>query len=378
LSLGKEGWALISVILRTGRIPGALLLGLLCCARANAAPPLQHLQVPAGFHVALFSDAVPDAREMTVGPKGTVFVGSNKGKVFALTDTDHDGHADRVRVIASGLDYPAGVTMHGADLYVSAVYRILRFPSIEDHLDAPPPPQVITDKLPDHTHAGGRFIAFGPDGKLYVPLGAPCNVCDKPGFGKLIRMNADGSGFQDVAYGIRNSVGFDWQPRTRTLWFTDNGRDLLGDDVPSDELNRVDSLGENFGFPFCHQGDVSDPEFGKGHPCSNYAPPALKLGAHVASLGMRFYTGTMFPASFKGAIFIAEHGSWNRSSKSGYRVVVVHVNGSKVRDQQPFLTGFLNGQDTLGRPVDVQPLADGSLLVSDDDNGAIYRITYGK
>jgi glucose/arabinose dehydrogenase len=191
-------------------------------------------------------------------------------------------------------------------------------------------------------------------------------------------MNADGSGFQDVAYGIRNSVGFDWQPRTRTLWFTDNGRDLLGDDVPSDELNRVDRLGENFGFPFCHQGDVSDPEFGKGHPCSNYAPPALKLGAHVASLGMRFYTGTMFPASFKGAIFIAEHGSWNRSSKSGYRVVVVHVNGSKVRDQQPFLTGFLNGQDTLGRPVDVQPLADGSLLVSDDDNGAIYRITYGK
>lgn len=352
------------------------LLGLIGAGIARAAPPLQSLRVPAGFHVAVFSDAVPDAREMAVGPKGTVFVGSNKGKVFALTDSNHDGRADRVRVIASGLDYPGGVAMHGGDLYVSVVDRILRFPAIEDHLDRPPQPQVVTDKLPDETHAGGRFIAFGPDGKLYVPLGAPCNVCDKPGFGKLIRMNADGSGFQDVAYGIRNTVGFDWQPGAHTLWFTDNGRDLLGDNVPSDELNRVDRLGENFGFPFCHAGDVPDPEFGKDHPCSRYAPPALKLGAHVASLGMRFYSGTMFPGSFKGALFVAEHGSWNRSSKSGYRVMVVHVNGSRVRDQQPFLTGFLDGQKTLGRPVDVQPLADGSLLVSDDDNGAIYRISY--
>lgn len=357
---------------------GALSLAFACLGSAGAAVPLQRLQVPAGFQVGVFSDAVPDAREMAVGPKGTVFVGSNKGKVFALTDADHDGRAETVRVIASGLDRPSGVAMHGGDLYVSAVDRILRFPAIEDHLDHPPQPQVVTDKLPDQTHAGGRFIAFGPDGKLYVPLGAPCNVCDKPGFAKLIRMNADGSGFQDVAYGIRNTVGFDWQPRTHTLWFTDNGRDLLGDDVPSDELNRVDRLGENFGFPFCHQGDVADPEFGKGHPCRNYAPPALKLGAHVASLGMRFYTGAMFPKSYDGAIFVAEHGSWNRSTKSGYRVVVVHVNGGKVVDQQPFLTGFLDGQKTLGRPVDVQPLADGSLLVSDDDNGAIYRIGYGK
>ena len=358
---------------------GMLSIGLLVlmgAGIARAAPPLQSLRVPAGFHVAVFSDAVPDAREMAVGPKGTVFVGSNKGKVFALTDADHDGRAERVRVIASGLDRPGGVAMHGGDLYVSAVSSILRFPAIEDHLDSPPQPQVISDKLPDETHAGGRFIAFGPDGKLYVPLGAPCNVCEKPGFAKLIRMNADGSGFQDVAYGIRNTVGFDWQPRTHTLWFTDNGRDLLGDDTPADELNRVDRLGENFGFPYCFGGDVLDPEFGKGHSCSRYAPPALKLGAHVASLGMRFYAGTMFPDSYRGAIFVAEHGSWNRSSKSGYRVMVVHVNGSRVRDQQPFLTGFLDGQKTLGRPVDVQPLADGSLLVSDDDNGAIYRISY--
>lgn len=357
---------------------GVLSLAFACFGGAGAAVPLQRLQVPAGFHASVFSDAVPDAREMTVGPEGTVFVGSNKGKVFALTDTNHDGRADKVRVVASGLDRPSGVAMHGGDLYVSAVNRILRFPGIEDHLDNPPPPQVVTDKLPDQTHAGGRFIAFGPDGKLYVPLGAPCNVCDKPGFAKLIRMDADGRGFRDVAYGIRNTVGFDWQPRTHTLWFTDNGRDLLGDDVPSDELNRVDRLGENFGFPFCHQGDVPDPQFGQGHPCRDYAPPALKLGAHVASLGMRFYSGTMFPSSYDGAIFIAEHGSWNRSGKSGYRVVVVHVNGSKVTGQQPFLTGFLDGQKTLGRPVDVQPLADGSLLVSDDDNGAIYRISYGR
>lgn len=345
---------------------------------ANAAPPLQHLQAPAGFHIAIFSDAVPDAREMAVGPKGTVFVGSNKGKVFALSDSNRDGRADKVRVIASGLDHPSGVAMHDGDLYVSAVSRILRFPAIEDHLDNPPRPQVVTDRLPDKTHAGGRFIAFGPDGKLYVPLGAPCNVCEKPGFAKLIRMNADGSDFQDVAFGIRNTVGFDWQPETRTLWFTDNGRDLLGDDVPSDELNRVDKPGENFGFPYCHGGDVPDPEFGQGHPCSNYAPPALKLGAHVAPLGMRFYTGAMFPKPYRDVVFIAEHGSWNRSSKSGYRVVVVRMDGNKALGQQPFLTGFLDRQKTLGRPVDVQPLPDGSLLVSDDDNGAIYRISYAR
>lgn len=361
---------------RAGIFFGALL-ACACVGDANASASLPQLQVPAGFHVSVFSDAVPDAREMAVGPRGTVFVGSNKGKVFALTDANHDGRADRVRVIASDLDRPSGVAMHGGDLYVSAVNRILRFPAIEDHLDNPPQPQAVTDKLPDETHAGGRFIAFGPDGKLYVSLGAPCNVCDKPGFAKLIRMNANGSDFQDVAFGIRNTVGFDWQPRTNTLWLTDNGRDLLGDNVPSDELDRVDKLGENFGFPFCHAGDIPDPEFGKGHPCSGYAQPALKLGAHVAPLGMRFYTGAQFPRSFQGAIFIAEHGSWNRSSKSGYRVVVVHVNGSKVLDQQAFLTGFLDGQKTLGRPVDVQPLADGSLLVSDDDNGAIYRVTYG-
>lgn len=340
---------------------------------ALAAPPLAHLTVPAGFHVAVYNDAVPNAREMALGAKGTLFVGSNDaGKVYALSD---DGR--KVRVIASGLELPVGVAFHDGDLYVSAVSRILKFPDVEDHLDNPPPPQIVTDKLPNATHHGWRFIAFGPDDKLYVPIGAPCNVCDQSGYAKLLRMNADGSGWQDVAYGIRNTVGFDWQPGTQKLWFTDNGRDLLGDDNPADELNRVDKLGEHFGFPYCHEGDILDPQFGSGKSCKDYAPPMLKLGAHVAALGMRFYNGARFPASYRGAIFIAEHGSWNRSSKSGYRVVVVHLGkDGKVVDQQPFLTGFLDGQKTLGRPADVLPMPDGSLLVSDDDNGAIYRVTY--
>ncbi|MER3547157.1 MAG: sorbosone dehydrogenase [Rhodanobacteraceae bacterium] len=341
---------------------------------ARAAPPLDRLQVPQGFHVAIYSDQVPDARKMTVGDKGTLFVGSSDaGKVYALTDSGR-----KVRVIASGLREPSGVAFHDGALYVSAVSRILKFPDIEDHLDTPPQPQVITDKLPDRAHANGRFIAFGPDGKLYVSIGAPCNVCDKPGFGKIIRMNPDGSGMEDVALGVRNSAGFDWQPGTRKFWFTDNGRDNLGDDIPSDELNRVDRVGENFGFPFCHEGDIPDPEFGKGHSCKDYAPPAFKPGAHVATLGMRFYTGAMFPKEYRGGIFIAEHGSWNRSSKVGYRVVAVRVRGDKATGQQPLLTGFLDGQKTLGRPVDVQSLPGGSLLVSDDFNGAIYRVTYAK
>ena len=352
----------------------ALLIARVLPLVARAAPPLDRLQVPAGFHVSLYSDAVPDARKMTLGDRDTLFVGSaDVGKVYALTDAGR-----KVRVIASGLRESSGVAFHDGALYVSAIDRILKFPDIEDHLDNPPQPQVITDKLPDRAHANGRFIAFGPDGKLYVSIGAPCNVCDKPGFGKIIRMNPDGSGMQDVALGVRNSAGFDWQPGSHTFWFTDNGRDLLGDDIPSDELNRVDKIGENFGFPFCHEGDILDPEFGKGHSCKDYAPPAFKPGAHVATLGMRFYTGTMFPKEYLGGVFIAEHGSWNRSSKVGYRVVVVHVRGDKATGQQPFLTGFLDGQKTLGRPVDVQQLRDGSLLVSDDFNGAIYRVTYGK
>jgi len=344
---------------------------------ASAAPPLQNLKVPAGFHVSIFSAQVPNAREMALGTRDTVFVGSGEGKVYALSGTT-GGRAEHVYVIAKDLQMPIGVAFRDGALYVSAVSRIVKYPDIEAHLADPPKPVVVTDKLPSKTHHGGRFIAFGPDGKLYVPIGAPCNICNPgPDFAKIIRMNADGSGWQTVATGIRNSVGFDWQPGTHTLWFTNNGRDEMGDDVPDDTLNRVGKLGENFGYPYCHAGNVVDPEFGKGHACSEFAQPALRLGAHVAPLGMRFYVGQMFPAAYRDAIFIAEHGSWNRSRKAGYRVVAVHVGkDGRATGSQPFLTGFLDGQTTLGRPADVQPMRDGSLLVSDDDNGVIYRVSY--
>ena len=364
------------------RLPSTLsLLALLMLLAAPAfgAVHLDRLVLPKGFHVAVYSDQVPNAREIALGAKGTVFVGSSgAGKVYALTDTKHDGHADKVRVLASGLEMPIGVAFHDGDLYISAVSRIYVLRDIENHLDDPPKLELVTDKLPSETHHGWRFIAFGPDGKLYVPIGAPCNVCDKgKAFAKITRMNADGSDMQDVAYGVRNTVGFDWRPGSKQLWFTDNGRDMMGDDIPSDKLNRLTRIGENFGFPYCHEGDILDPEFGNGHSCKDYTPPVLKLGAHVASLGMRFYAGRMFPASYKGAILIAEHGSWNRTKKSGYRVMTVRLDGDKVASYQPLITGFEQDEKAWGRPVDVQPLPDGSVLVSDDLAGAVYRVTYG-
>ncbi|WP_049623436.1 PQQ-dependent sugar dehydrogenase [Frateuria defendens] len=358
-----------------------LLLLLIGCFAlpALAAPPLDRLTLPKGFHVAVYADGVPDARGMTLGAKGTVFVGSmDAGKVYALTDTDGDGRVDKVRTVASGLDLPVGVAFRDGDLYVSSVRRIVVLRDIENHLDAPPKPEVITDQLPyksgDHSW---KFIAFGPDGKLYVPVGAPCNLCDVgKAFGKLMRMNANGSGLEDVAYGIRNTVGFTWRPGSNELWFTDNGRDLLGDDVPSDELNLVRRVGEHFGYPYCHQGDVADPQFGAGHPCSQFSPPVFKLGAHVAALGLRFYEGSQFPAAYKGALIIAEHGSWNRTQKSGYRVMVARLQGDRVVGYQPLLDGFEQDEKVWGRPADVQPLPDGSVLVSDDMVGAVYRVSY--
>lgn len=358
-------------------VPLVALLSL-CSASVFAAPQLDKLTLPKGFHIAVYSDQVPNAREIALGAKGTVFVGSNDaGKVYALTDSTGSGHADKVRVIASGLQLPVGVAFKNGDLYISAVSKILVLRDIENHLDAPPKPEIINDKFPTETHHGWKFIAFGPDDKLYVPIGAPCNICDKGhDYAKLVRMNADGSGREDVAYGIRNTVGFTWRPGNHQLWFTDNGRDMLGDDMPSDELNKLSKVGENFGFPYCHQGDTLDPEFGKGKSCKDYTPPVLKLGPHVASLGLRFYEGSQFPASYKGALIIAEHGSWNRSKKSGYRVMTVRLNGDKVASYEPLLDGFQQNETAWGRPADVQPLPDGSLLVSDDLAGALYRVTY--
>jgi glucose/arabinose dehydrogenase len=347
-------------------------------ARADELP-LHELHLPPGFHVALFA-RVPNARAMTLGAGGTLFVGSmSAGKVYAVTPAAGGAHAEKVRVVAHDLHLPVGVAFQDGALYVSAVNRILRFDAIEAHLDDPPVPQVVTDRLPSDGAHGWRFIAFGPDGKLYVPIGAPCNICEKNGYAKITRMRADGSDAEDVALGIRNTVGFDWQPGTQALWFTDNGRDWLGDDVPADELNRIGRLGEHFGFPYCHQGDLPDPEFGKGHPCGEFTPPMLKLGAHVAALGMRFYAGGQFPPEYRNSIFIAEHGSWNRSRKDGYRIVNVRADGARARAGTVFASGWLNSDGSVwGRPVDVLAMPDGALLVSDDRAGAIYRITYSK
>jgi glucose/arabinose dehydrogenase len=358
-------------------VAGLLLAGIVAPAGANSLPPIDRLQLPPGFHVSIFSADVPNARELAIGGRGTVFAGSRgAGRIYALSDDDQDGRADRVQVIAEGLRTPVGVAFHDGDLYVSALSRILVLRGIEDHLDQPPAPEVVVSDLPTETHHGWKFIAFGPDGKLYVPIGAPCNVCDRPGYARILRMDPDGSHREEVALGIRNTVGFDWQPGTRQLWFTDNGRDLLGDDLPSDELNRVSRTGEHFGFPYCHQGDTPDPEFGKGKQCMDYTPPVLKLGAHVASLGMRFYDGAMFPPTYRGAAIIAEHGSWNRSKKSGYRVMTVRLDGARVLGYEPLIDGFMKDEESWGRPADVLVMPDGALLVSDDQAGAIYRVTY--
>ncbi|WP_456095372.1 PQQ-dependent sugar dehydrogenase [Paraburkholderia sprentiae] len=345
---------------------------------ANAALPIAKIKLPPGFHIGVLSDDVPSARAMTLSPKGILYVGSLDGHVYALEL--QSGRATGRHVIASGLEMPAGVAWHDGALYVSAVSKIVRFDAIDAHLNDPPKGVVVTDKLPADTHHGWKFIAFGPDGKLYVPQGAPCNVCQKDPdrFALIARMDPDGSHYQVVARGIRNSVGFAWHPVTHELWFTDNGRDLLGDDIPSDKLNRAPRVGMNFGFPYCHGGDTPDPEFGKDHSCSEFTPPVVKLGAHVAALGMRFYDGPMFPADYRNNIFIAEHGSWNRSKKVGYRIVrvITDPDGKHAR-QQVFAEGWLQpGESVWGRPADVLPLPDGSLLISDDTAGAIYRVTY--
>ena len=372
-------------LLAAGLVAG-LVLGLHGGAQADSAP-LDRLRVPPGFRVEVLTDAVPNARALALGRyengNGVLYVGSMRaGNVYAV-ELQGD-KAQRVRTVASGLELPAGVAWRDGNLYVSALSRILRYDGMDARLDDPPRPAVVTDKLAGETHHGAKFIAFGPDGKLYVPTGAPCNVClPDARHGILQRLEPDGR-LETVASGIRNSVGFDWSPVDRSLWFTDNGRDMLGDDLPSDELNRLERPGQNFGFPFCHQGDTPDPEFGPRRPCSEFVPPTAKLGPHVAALGMRFYNGTQFPEAYRNNIFIAEHGSWNRSRRIGYRVVriVVDAQGRVERDE-PFLEGFLqvdaSGRETvLGRPADVLVMPDGALLVSDDQRGAVYRITYGR
>jgi glucose/arabinose dehydrogenase len=361
------------------RFVGACLPFAAAAALAQPSLPLSQIKVPPGFVIEVAA-RVPNARGMAFGRDGTLFVGSaSAGNVYAVT-LPRAGSANvaRVRTIASGLRQPVGVAYHDGALYVSAVSRILRLPDIERRLDSPPQPVVVTDAYPE-SHHGWKFIAFGPDGKLYVPVGAPCNICepDPAKYAIITRINPDGSAREIVARGVRNSVGFDWHPQTKELWFTDNGRDMLGDDAPPDELDRVTKAGDNFGYPYCHGGNMADPEFGAKHACSEFVPPVQRLAPHVASLGMRFYTGTQFPAEYRNQVFIAEHGSWNRSRKIGYRVTLVKLDASgKAIAYEPFAEGWLQGEQAWGRPADVIVAADGSLLVSDDAAGAIYRISY--
>ena len=344
--------------------------------------PLEKIKLPEGFKISVFAFGIEDARSLARGDKGTIFVGNRqKDKVYALEDKDNDGIAETTAIIASGLRSPNGVAFRNGDLYVAEISRILRFPDIENNLQNPPQPEVVNDRYPSDGHHGWKYIAFGPDGKLYVPVGAPCNVCDpeKDIYASITRLNPDGSGMEVFAEGIRNSVGFDWHPETGVLWFTENGRDMLGDNVPPDELNRAPKKGMHFGYPYCHAGEIKDPEFGNGRNCSEFTAPAQKLGAHVAALGMKFYTGNLFPAEYKNQIFIPEHGSWNRSEKAGYRIQLVKTDGNgNATSYETFAEGWLNEeeQEAWGRPVALLQLPDGSLLVSDDHAGVVYRISY--
>ena len=342
-------------------------------------PELSRVRVPEGFSVSFYSDRVPNARSLAMGPGGTLFVGTRSGgTVYALTDSDGDNFAETVRVVDDGLNSPNGVAFRDGSLYVAEISRILRYDGIESRLSSPPDPAVVNDSLPTDGHHGWKFIRFGPDGKLYVPVGAPCNVCERADrrYASVLRMNPDGSNVEVFARGVRNTVGFDWHPETGVLWFTDNGRDHMGDDVPPDELNRAPAPGLHFGFPYCHGTDVGDPRFGSSRSCGEFVPPALELPAHVAALGMRFYAGSMFPASWKNSVFIAEHGSWNRSSPVGYRVSRVSVSAGRAVSYETFADGWLGDDGTAwGRPVDVLVAPDGALLVSDDRRGAVYRIS---
>ena len=370
---------------------GLLAASIVTAASQQGASPLASLVLPTGFHADVFADGVENAREMALAPGGTVFVGSRSaGKLHAVVDSNGDHKADKVMLVASGLDQPNGVAMRNGALYVATASKLLRFDDIEKHLDAPPAPVTIREDLPNpKTGHSWKFIAFGPDDMLYMSVGAPCNVCTSPPMvSAIVRMKPDGSDMAVFAEGVRNSVGFDWQPATHELWFTDNGRDLLGDDVPNDELNVAWKAGLHFGFPYCHQGDVADPQFGAERACSTTEPPVLKLGAHVAAIGFTFYTGNMFPASYKNAAIIAEHGSWNRSTPSGYRVMVAHTEGRKVTGYEPLVDGFLPGLTSgspggrgagaaaIGRPADVLQMPDGSILISDDTGNRLIRVSY--
>jgi len=339
---------------------------------------LDQLRLPAGFSISVYAE-VENPRQMALGAGNTVFVGSLRGRVYAVLDGNDDGVADAVTTIAESLNAPNGVAYHEGDLYIGEINRVSKIPGIDSKLSGVQRPQTINDKLPNRRQHGFKFLQVGPDNKLYFPVGAPCNVCEEEEiFGTLLNMNLDGSELQIIAEGIRNTVGFDWHPQSGELWFSDNGRDMLGDDIPACEINRITAVGQHFGFPYIHQGDLPDPNFGAGRNPTDFTPPVLKLGAHVAPLGIAFYRGELFPAAYGNTLFWAEHGSWNRSQKSGYRVMMgrISADNTNIAENAPFVEGWLQGQRNWGRPVDVLNMPDGSVLISDDMANVIYRVNY--
>ncbi|HHG83848.1 MAG TPA: sorbosone dehydrogenase family protein [Bacteroidetes bacterium] len=367
-------------------LPGLvyLLLATTLCtppSHAQKRGQLSHIQLPPGFVIDIYADKVPNARSLALGEQGTVFVGTRSGNgcVYAVVDADGDFHADKVYTLACEMNSPNGVAFRNGSLFVAEVNRVVRWDNIESKLKNPGKPALVTEQLPNDQHHGWKYLAFGPDDKLYLPVGAPCNICerlDDRRYASIMRMNADGSELEVFASGIRNSVGFAFHPSSKELWFTDNGRDWLGDNLPPDELNRAAKAGLHFGYPYCHAGDVPDPEFGQDNACADYVPPVQKLGAHVAALGMLFYQGNMFPAVYRDKILIAEHGSWNRPDPLGYRITAVSLEDNRATDYSVFAEGWRHNGEVWGRPVDLLELPDGSLLVSDDYAGKIYRISY--
>jgi glucose/arabinose dehydrogenase len=355
---------------------------LFACGEIGASPPidLSLIRLPPGFTISVFSTQVAGARSMALGDDGTVYVGSlGQGKVYALRDADKDGQAEQVSTIADELDAPNGVAWLNGDLYVAEVSRIGIIRDIGAHLASPSVPEAIYEGYPSDRHHGWKYLRVGPDGKLYTAVGAPCNVCkpEKDPYATLTRLDPDGQHFEIIARGLRNSVGFDWHPDNRELWLTDNGRDWLGDDVPPDELNHAPQLGLNFGFPHCFGKGITDPEFGKEAACARFTAPEWEFPAHVAALGIRFYTGDQFPGRYQKQLFVAQHGSWNRTSPQGYRVAMVRFENGRPVAEEAFAEGWLRPDGkVLGRPVDVLQMPDGSFLVSDDHAGAIYRISY--
>jgi glucose/arabinose dehydrogenase len=360
--------------------------------------PIERLKLPPHFSISVYANNIKDARGLTIGNEGTVFVGSNTaGNVYAiLPNRSHPASDERtVKIIASGLNQPHGVAFHKGALYVATVDQILRYDDIEKHLDDPPVAKIVTDDFPTSlpgapkeyfTRHSMKTIRFSPDGKLYIAIGAPCDAClsQDPRLATIMRMNIDGSEMEIYAKGIRNSVGFDWDPLTHELWFTDNGRDRMGDNMPPDKLDYAPTKGLDFGFPYYHAKDangnpIPDPKYGKQRSPGGITWPALALPAHVAALGMTFYTGKMFPAIYQNQIIIAEHGSWNRSKKVGYRLTLVKLDKNRRPiSYEAFITGWEENEKVWGRPVAIDMMPDGSLLVSDDHAGAVYRITYSK